>query len=413
LRFRLSLLMFLQFAFPGALLQLYSLHLAGLGFEPWAAGLCCATQSLAGVLISLLVGQAADRWFSAERCLAVCAAGAGVVLWFLPALTGFAAVFAATLAFWLLANPILLLGTTISFAHLRRPDRQYGAVRLWGTVGWLVPGWLLLAAALTGVLPADDRAGVAARLIRAGGLFALALAAYAFTLPPTPPRPAAPRRAAPLAALALLRGRAFATLCVCTFGVCVTWSFATQALPLLIGRSLDEIGAGPAWLCPALSIAQVSEVLSLACLPALLAVLGTRRALLLGLSSWALALSVMATGRPPALVLAALALNGVTVAAFFVVGQVHVNRQAADDVRASAQALLTCVNGLGQLAGHLLVGWLRQRSGDDLTQVFGVAALIVAGLVVVFVFGFRERPAPAAEVTPSPVRRRPLAPASR
>src|SRR5262249_26126806 len=42
LRFRLSLLMFLQYAFPGALLQLYSLHLAGLGFEPWAAGLCCA-----------------------------------------------------------------------------------------------------------------------------------------------------------------------------------------------------------------------------------------------------------------------------------------------------------------------------------------------------------------------------------
>src|SRR5262249_13537950 len=162
-----------------------------------------------------------------------------------------------------------------------------------------------------------------------------------------------------------------------------------------IGRALDELGAGPAWLCPALSIAQVSEVLSLACLPALLAALGTRRSLLLGLSCWALALAVMATGRPPALVLAALALNGVTVAAFFVVGQVHVNRQAADDVRASAQALLTCVNGLGQLAGHLLVGWLRQRSGDDLTQVFGVAALIVAGLVVVFVAGFRERPARA------------------
>src|SRR4051794_3965192 len=120
--------MALQFAFPGALLQLYSLHLSGLGFGPLEVGACCATQSLATVLTALLVGQAADRWFAPERCLAVCAAAAGFVLLLLPCLEGFAAVFAATLLFWLLTNPILLLGTTISFAHLRRPDQEYGSV---------------------------------------------------------------------------------------------------------------------------------------------------------------------------------------------------------------------------------------------------------------------------------------------
>src|SRR5437879_389079 len=168
--------MALQYAFPGALLQLYSLHLTGLGFGPLAVGACCATQALAGVLTALVVGQAADRWVAPERCLAVCAVAAGGVLLVLPCLSGFGAVFAATLLFWLLAGPVLLLGTTISFAHLRRPDRQFGSVRLWGTVGWALPGWLLLAAALAG-LPAEGCG--CAGLFRAGALFAFVLAAFA------------------------------------------------------------------------------------------------------------------------------------------------------------------------------------------------------------------------------------------
>src|SRR6478672_1809609 len=103
MRIRLSVLMFLQYAFPGALLQLYSVHLEkNLGFGPLAIGACSATQALGTLLIVLVVGQAADRWFAAERCLAVCAFLAGVLLWLLPALDGRAEVFLATLGFWLL-----------------------------------------------------------------------------------------------------------------------------------------------------------------------------------------------------------------------------------------------------------------------------------------------------------------------
>ena len=63
--------MFLQYAAPGALLPLYSTRLKELGFDPMTIAACCATQALGYVLISLSAGQMADRWFSAERCLAV------------------------------------------------------------------------------------------------------------------------------------------------------------------------------------------------------------------------------------------------------------------------------------------------------------------------------------------------------
>src|SRR4051812_21473199 len=139
---RLSLLMFLQWTVPASLVPLYSAHLDQLGFSPLAVAACCATQSAAGVIASLLAGHVADRWFPAQRALTVCALVAGVELWLLAELRQPVAVFLTTLAFWLVPGPMMLMGTTVSFPHLGRPDRQYGPVRMWGTVGWMAIGWL-------------------------------------------------------------------------------------------------------------------------------------------------------------------------------------------------------------------------------------------------------------------------------
>ncbi len=73
------------------------------------------------------------------------------------------------------------------------------------------------------------------------------------------------------------------------------------------------------------------------------------------------------------------------------VGQVFVNSRVHDGLRASAQALLTFVNGLGMLLGNLLFGWLRVWAGGELPQAFAVGAILMAILVVVFVFGFQDR----------------------
>src|SRR5207248_2979564 len=54
---RLSLLMFLLWTVPASLVPLYSSHLDQLGFSPLAVAVCCATQSAAGVVASLLAGH--------------------------------------------------------------------------------------------------------------------------------------------------------------------------------------------------------------------------------------------------------------------------------------------------------------------------------------------------------------------
>jgi MFS family permease len=398
LRLRLSLLMFLQWAVPGALLPLYSVRLVReLGFDELQTGACCATQAVATVCASLVAGQVADRWFSAQRTLAVCALLAGLDLWLLAEMTRPATVFVATLVFWLLTGPLLLLGTTIGLAHLANPERDFPPVRLWGTVGWMATVWLVgyvlsgpgwVCAALARLRPHAPQVGLADGF-RLGGLLALILAGYALTLPHTPPRPAAGRVPAPLAALKLLRRRRFAVYAFCMLGACVTFPFTTQNTPLL----LEQLGVTKAWLGPALTLAQLSEVIMLALLPMLLLRLGLRGTMLLGLGAWTAALGVLSLGRPLGLVVASQGLNGLFIAGFMVAGQVFVNSQAAGDLRASAQGLFSCVNGLGMLAGNLLAGWLRRHSGGELPPTFLVGAVFTAGLLLTFAVGFRPRPA--------------------
>jgi hypothetical protein len=400
LRSRLSLLMFLQYAAAGSVIPMYSLRLQELAFSPRDMAWACATQAMAG-LITPLAGQIADRWLPAERCLAVCAFLAGILLWVLAGLTTPAAVFGFSLAMYLLLVPCITLSASICFNHLTHPEREFGPIRLWGTVGWIAPGLLLSVwfDARAWLSPASTPITVEASannwsdIFRLGAILAWALALYAVTLPHTPPHRRLGDWLAPLAALKLVRGRSFAAYLFCTFGLCLTIPFAQQVMPLL----LAHLGIPPPWLARVLPIAQIMEIIALALLPMILLRLGVRGSMLLGLSAWTVYMIALAHGQPATLVVASLTLNGICICCFFIAGQMFVNRRAHGDIRVSAQALLTFTNSLGMLAGNLLVGWVRTRADEAFPPTFTVAAVIAVALLVIFTFGFAEHGGEAAK----------------
>ncbi|MFO0879219.1 MAG: MFS transporter [Gemmataceae bacterium] len=374
--FRLSLMMFLQWAVPGTLVPLYSIRLQhDLGFSPALTGMCCATQAAAGVVSSLIAGQVADRYLSAEKSMSICAVLAGIDLCVLASLREPVGVFLATLFFWIVTGPMLLYGTTISFHHLPEPNRQFGPIRMWGTVGWMVIGWVM--ATWTG----DP--------LHLGAAVAFLIAGYALTLPHTPPRrpTESSKRFAPLEAVSLLRLPAFSIYCICMFGACITFPFTTQNTPLL----LRELGISVPWVTPTLTLAQTTEVVGLALLPALFFHLGVRGTMLLGLGAWLVAMCVLSVGKPLELVLASMGLNGLYITGFMVAGQVFVNSLAEGDFRASVQGLLGCINGIGTLVGNLLAGWLREWTEGRLPPTFAVAAGITATSLVLFLIAFQHR----------------------
>jgi predicted MFS family arabinose efflux permease len=310
-------------------------------------------------------------------------------------------VFLLTLHFWSATGPMLLLGTTVCFTHLEHPERQFGPIRMWGTVGWMVVGWAIggwLAdpvwlEPLRQLLRPDAPAARVDDACRLGALIAIVLAGYAWFLPGTPPGQGLPagrgRRLAPLEAMKLLRSGTFATYLVCALGACITFPFTTQSTPLL----LRQLGIDDAWVSTTLTLSQLTEVLFLALLPGLLLRLGARGTMGLGLAAWLLAMAILSVGQPLGLVVASLGLNGLFVTGFLIAGQVYVNSLAQGDVRASVQGLFSFINGLGQLAGNLLAGWLRERTNGELPPTFAVALVITALMFVLFLAGFRHRPA--------------------
>lgn len=384
---RLALLMFLQYAIPGAFVPWFSVWLEHLQFSPMELAWGCATGAMGSLLAPLLAGQAADRWLAAERCIAGCAAVAGGLLWLLAGLRQPLAVFWTSLALWFFLVPVLTLGVSLTFRQLPHPERDFGRVRLWGTIGWILPGgFLSLWFWRSGIADLSDG-------LRLGGLLAWVLAAYALTLPHTPPLPSAAKTwtglgqmiEAPMRALGLCRQRSFAVFCACSLGLYITIPFSSQMSPLL----LQKLGLARWELPSVLTIAQWTEVVTLALLPMLLLRLQIRGTMLLGLIAWAGSLTIQGIGQPTGLVIGALALNGICISCYLVAGQLYVNRAAQADIRASAQGLLTFLNGAGLLGGHLLVGLVRRLGKEDFAFSFGVGAILAFTLVLVFTAGFR------------------------
>lgn len=387
--------MFLQYTPAGAVLPLYSMYLQEqLGFRSMGIAVCCATQAIATVCAALFAGHIADRWMPAERLLGLCSLVAGLDLWLLAELGQPLPIFFSTLLYWLLTGPIWMLGATIAFAHLKHPERQYGPVRLWGTIGWMASAWLVgywfknpewLCQMVDWFRPGraiSERAD----LFRVGGLLSFVLMGYTLTLPHTPPKPSQDGQLAPLAALKMLRGRSFFIYCLCFLGVCITFPFGTQGTPLL----LRQLNTDETDLPAILTIAQATEVLFLGMLPLLLRRLGVRGTVLVGMAALTAGLCTQALAPSRDLVAGSLGFNGLVIAGVFVAGQVFVNSRVHDGLRASVQSLLTFISGIGLLLGNVLFGVLRQWSGGELQPAFAVGAIIMSLIIAVFLFGFEK-----------------------
>jgi MFS family permease len=400
--------MFLLYAVPGAWIPVLSLRLEEeLGFTPMQTSWAYAAWAISAVVASLVAGQVADRWLALERCIAGGSALVGVLLLVMAALSEPLAVIGVCLAACLFLVPILTLGVTLCLTNLSNPEQQFGGVRLWGTVGWILAGLVLglwlrlpvwypeLAAYLPEVSLGDS--------LRLAGLLALCLSVYALTLPHTPPLRRGRTWLAPLGAVHLLRDRPFAVFCLCSFLLHVTLPFSIQQLPLV----LRQLGIAKEWVGLTATVAQWSEVVTLGLLAVVTTRLGMRNTLLVGALAWALGLTVFMIGQPAWLVIGSLLLNGIFITCFAVRGQVFVNQEAGQDIRASAQGLITMTNGTGLLLGNLLVGIVRHAVAGQFMPTFAVGVCIAFVAVTLLALGFvprREETQPAPALWPRPVR---------
>jgi predicted MFS family arabinose efflux permease len=386
---RLFLMMAFQLAIWGAWAPKLFPYMGMLGFSAWQQSLVGSAWGLAAVTGVFFSNQFADRSFAAERFMAGSHLLSGLALVGCAFATGFWPFFACFLVFSLLYVPTLSVSNSIAFANLANPARDFGAVRMGGTVGWVLVSWpfVVLLGARAG--PSEVR-----WIFLVAAIAAFILAAYSLTLPHTPPKR---EGADPLAwreAIKLLRTPFVAALFLVTFIDSIIHNgYFVMADAFLT----DRVGIDSNLSMVLLSLGQVAEILTMFLLGGVLIRLGWKATMAIGILGHAARFAVFAffADNVPAIV-AVQFLHGVCYAFFFATVYIFVDAAFPKDVRSSAQGLFNLlILGVGNVAASFLFPALMNRLKDaatgavDYRSLFLVPTGLALAAIVLLVMFFR------------------------
>lgn len=396
MRVRLCVMMFLEFfIWGGWFVTMGSYLFASLHASGAQTGLAYSTQSWGAIIAPLIVGLVADRYFNAERLLGILHIIGGLLLFAMYRTQDFGSFYPYLLGYMILYMPTLALVNAVAFRQMDDPARHFSAIRVWGTIGWIVAG--LVISYLFGW---DATAGILSGKLRNTffmcSLASFALGIYSFTLPRTPPlRSASGTRLAQtlgLDALALLREKNFLVFFIASVLICIPLAFYYQNA----NQFLTEIHVANA--TGKQTIGQMSEVLFMLLIPVFLRRFGMKATLLVGMLAWTVRYLLFSYGNAHALaflLIAGIALHGVCYDFFFVSGQVYTDSKAGAEHKAAAQGLITLATyGLGMLIGFWAAGLIDDHytagGGHDWPSIWRYPAAFAAIVFVLFAATFRN-----------------------
>lgn len=401
IKFKLSTMMFLQFFIWGAWFVTMGTYFGTtLGFSGKQIGAAYGTMAIGAIVAPFIVGTIADRFFPTQKILALLHLLGAVAMYWASTLTDFGMLYGVLVVYALCYAPTLALTSSIAFANMTDQAREFPLVRVLGTIGWIVAGFIV------GQLKLDATA--VPMQIAAGASVVLGL--FCFVLPHTPPASAGKRFSLRdvlgLDALALMKDRSFATFVLGSFLLCIPLQFYYAFTNLY----LNEIGlAEPA---TKMAFGQVSEIAFMLLLTVLLVRIGVKNIMLLGMAAWGARYLFFANGDIGGnvwMLYAGILLHGICYDFFFVTGQIYVDQQAGPKIRAAAQGFLTLITqGVGYFIGAFISGAVVDqftRPGatppHDWHSIWIRPAIGAAVILILFALLFRATPTRSAPVASS------------
>jgi len=386
-------MMFLQYAIWGAWSPVLSDYLINqLGFSGTQVGIIYSLLPLATIVTPFIGGQVADRYFASQKVIAFLQLIGGGLLLFTSTITNYSAMIWLMLFYCLLYAPTLALTNSVAFINLKDSEKEFGIIRVWGTIGWIVAGLVLMGWRY--ISQSGGAFAIRGDTLFLAGMFSIIMGLQAFSLPHTPPKKEGSNPLAFVEAIKMMRDKNFLAFVIISFVVATELMFYyVLTAPFLTS---DKIGLSSASVPGVMVIAQVAEIFVLAILlPYFITKIGIRNVLVIGVLAWPLRYIIFAVGKPSWLVIASLSLHGFCFVFFFAAAFIYVDTVSPRDVRHSAQSLIMLVTyGIGNYIGSLFAGEVQEffttATGTNWTGVFLVPCILTVLCAAAFLLFVKD-----------------------
>jgi nucleoside transporter len=419
---RLAVMMFLQYFVWGAWFVALGAYIGAHEgenalFQPGSVGLMYGTAAIGGMIAPFFVGMIADRFFATQFMLAFLhLVGAGV-LYGLSTVDSHWMFYSVMILYFLCYMPTLALTNSLSFHHLKNPEKQFPAVRVLGTIGWIVAGLAVGYLRLSQggfALDVDNFLGIpiglklgavsetmteASKTVIPMQIAAVAqalLGFYCLLLPHTPPSAKGEKVTVSdvlgLEALKLMKRFSFAVFVIGSFLVAIPLQFYYNYTNFF----LSDIGVASA--TSKMTYGQMSEIFFMLLMPFFFVRLGVKWMLLVGMLCWTLRYVLFAFGDASDgmwMLYIGILLHGVCYDFFFVTGQIYVDNVADRKIRGAAQGFIAFVTlGVGSFIGanlsSLLQGLLTTDGELAWFTFWLFPAAGAAVVMILFAIAFRD-----------------------
>lgn len=389
-RARLALMMFLNFFVWGIWFVTMGTYLTkSLQSTDLEAGMAYGTQSLGAIIAPFIVGLIADRFFAAQKILGFLHICGAIFMYFIAQQTSFDEFYPLLLGYMIVYMPTLALVNAIAFKQMQAPEKEFAAIRVWGTIGWIAAGltigWLAL-----------EQKQLLQQTYLIAAVISATLGLYSFSLPHTPAPKAGQevklRDIVGLDALELLKDKNYLVFFVGSVLICIPLAFYYQET----NKFLNEINVQQA--ASKMTLGQMSETAFLFLMPFFFTRLGVKKMLLIGMLAWVVRYLCFAWGdadQGMALLYLGILLHGICYDFFFVTGQIYTDEKAGPQIRSSAQGMITLATyGVGMLVGFQFAGWISAQytteQGHDWTTIWYIPAAIALGVTTIFAVLFQN-----------------------
>ena len=270
-------------------------------------------------------------------------------------------------------TPLIPLANSMTFRALQGRPQGYAAVRLWGTVGYIV--------AAVGAGAIMDRIGLQ------GGMYGVVLAMAACGVVAWAGRSRERVLLAPVGLREILESLRDRRLLILITATALAWvSYGPYATFYTI--HLERLGLSRAFAGTAWALAALSELCVMLLWPRLCALATPRAWLIAALAANPVRWLLSSLAHDSVVLLAIQLTHAFTFGVFYLAAVQRVDSLVPDGLRSTAQGVFASVTfGLGGLVGNFVGGLLYEPLG--MSWLYAAAATISAGATILYAVGTR------------------------